>query len=230
VSSVLVSTAWLQRFVVAADVFCSWFDEFDPDSTTLAQVRDRLKAIATFRVVRNGNPPTRPSVRFFKPNQTWQRNQRKARRVALNGYRTGLLPNDDGLPYVLCSLAYDLCDFYEARGFYSSLALEDMSRVPGHLFLWNWDYTTLRINACMEALSHGSPESAVDPFTRLTIGGRQLRFVSWSRSSRTHATSDAESKVDASTLCGGQLAFHKHTNQQWTCYACDDCRRIIDTT
>ena len=27
-------------------------------------------------------------------------------------------------------LAYDLCDFYGACGFYSSLALKDMSRVP----------------------------------------------------------------------------------------------------
>ncbi len=32
----------------------------------------------------------------------------------------------------------------------------------------------------------------------------------------------------ARVLCGGRLAFHKHTQQQWSCYACEECRCLVD--
>lgn len=166
---------------------------------------------------------------MFKPNQDWQRNQRKAARLSISGYRTGLLPNDDGTASVLCSLAYDLCDFYEVCDFYVRLSNADHSHIAGNLYHWDWEYTNLRVNACIKALT-GRASARLDPFERLMIRGLRVRFVGWPRSSKTHATVDPEEVRGPSTLCGGRLAFHKYTQQQWTCYPCIYCRRIVDGT
>ena len=167
---------------------------------------------------------------MLKPNESWQRNQRKATRLPINGYRTGLLPNDDQTASVLCPLAYDLCDFYEVCHFYLRLSDAETSHIAGYLYHRDWEYTSLRISACVKALTGKALGTRLDPFEKLKIRGRQIRFVGWSRSSRTHATEDSEEVRGPSTLCGGRLAFHKHTQQQWSCYACLHCRRIVDGT
>ena len=103
-----------------------------------------------------------------------------------------------------------------------------MERNDHHAYLKyvSWGYTNLRIRAAVDALR---ARSAIgDPFERRVVRGRAVRFVSWRTSSSTHASEDADDVRGASTLCGGRLAFHKHTQQQWSCYACDQCRCAVD--
>ena len=226
-SRVLVSTEWLQHLIGAAEAFCSWFDDFDPEQCSTEDVRTALSAIAGLEPLRR--TPKRPDARMSKPSERWQRNQRKAVRLSINGYRTPFLPNDDGTASVLCSLAYDLCDLYEICQSYVELS-KDAVRLPRLVLLSDWEYMALRMKACGEALAR-APHNKVDPFQRLKIRGRLIRFVGWSRTfTLTHATEDGELTRGASTLCGGRLAFHKHTQQQWTCYACPDCRHAVDGT
>lgn len=195
----------------------------------MSEVCAALSHIVSFRI-RGGSTPPRPTIRLFKPNETWQRNQRKAARLAVNGYRTALLPNSDGTASVLCSLSYDLCDFYELCQWCFEPPDLDISRVPDRLSYVDWDYATLRVEACISALRRASVKTKLDPFSRLKVRGRNVRFVGWPTSSRTHLTEDSEEVRGASTLCGGRLAFHKHTQQQWTCYPCAHCRRVIVRT
>ncbi len=219
----LISTDSLTQFLRNASAFCTWMEEFDPETCQPHEIADALSGLAESYVGRSPKIE-RSEFRPFKPNEEWQRNQRKAARLPLNGYRTGLLPNDDGMAYVLCSLAYDLCDFYE------QLKNLRTDRAAKYLKAVGWNYTCLRIRAAREALLAYTPQSAVDPFRRLELRGRRIRFVSWRTSSSTHASESREDERGATTLCGGKQAFHRHTHQQWTCYYCHNCRRVLDST
>ena len=216
----LISADSLRRFLDDASAFCTWMEGFDPTTCQPQEIAAALDGLTEATLGRN-HRAERPEFRRFKPNEEWQRNQRKAARLSINGYRTGLLPNDDGMAYVLCSLAYDLCDFYE------QLRNINVDRAAKYLEGVGWDYTRLRIRACREMLLSDT-HPLVDPFQRLTLRGRRLRFVSWRTSSSTHASESPENVRGATTLCGGKQAFHRHTHQQWTCYYCRNCRRVLN--
>lgn len=217
----LISTDSLAHFLRTASAFCTWMEEFDPKTCQPREIANVLSGLAESTVGRSARIQ-RPEFRIFKPNEEWQRNQRKAARLPFNGYRTGLLPNGDGMAYVLCSLAYDLCDFYE------QLKNLNVDRPAKYLEWVGWDYTCLRIRAAREALLSYTPQPTIDPFQRLELRGRRIRFVSWRTSSSTHASGTRENERGATTLCGGKQAFHRHTHQQWTCYFCRNCRRVLD--
>jgi hypothetical protein len=195
-------------------------ETFDPDTCSLIQVADAIHDLAELSLTGLGEPTERPRFRPFKPNEEWQRNRRKAARLPIDGYRTNMLANDDGSPFTLCSLAYDLCDFYELI---SNVKMERLARYLGARF---WPHMQLRIQACEKALCRDF-ETKVDPFARIEIRGRSLRFVSWRASAWTHASEDAETERGATTLCGGEKAYHRHTQQQWTCYWYADCDRAL---
>lgn len=217
-----VSADALQQFLAIAQDYRNWLDTVDPDSCSPAAVADALKDLSANDLVTFKPGAQRPRYRVFKPNAEWQRNQRKMARLPMNGYRTGFLPNDDASPFTLCSLAYDLCDFYE------QLSRINLDKPLEYLDYTNWSYTRVRIYACRDALLREAPGLNIDPFQRLDLKGRQVRFVTWSASSETHLTEDAEAVRGASTLCGGRLAYHRHTHQQWTCYWCAKCRALLD--
>jgi hypothetical protein len=222
-----VPEQWLRKFVPAATSFRNWLDEFDPLACGPSDVIGALQLIANFDLPSAKDRIKRPRLRFFRPNQKWQINQRKASRLFMNGYRTGNLPNDDGTKSVLCSLAYDLCDFYEVCELVMREFEADPSRLARLSLFDNWNYIMLRIDACVAAVCVGAPPDE-DPFQLLPIYANRVRFVSWRTSSLTHATEDPVDARGATTLCEGRFAYHKHTQQQWTCYACRECRRYVD--
>jgi hypothetical protein len=209
-------------FPQAARLFLRWFEEFDPENTDRRAVSDALGPLAELADFTCGNGNEPPTYRIWKPNVAWQRNQRKAMRLPLNGYRTPLLPNDDGLAQTGCSLAYDLCDFYETLEHVNEL------RVTDYLAYVGWGYMQARIRAARSMLLSNEVNDLIDPFTRVRVRGTDVRFVSWRTSSSTHATRDDLDVDGPTTLCGGEGAYHKHTHQQWTCYACRGCRDILN--
>ena len=78
-------------------------DTFDPDSCELSEAADALRNLGSVSSAGFGKPQ-RPRYRLFKPNEEWQRNLRKVARLRIDGYRSDTLPNDDGVPYTLCSV------------------------------------------------------------------------------------------------------------------------------
>jgi hypothetical protein len=206
-------------FISAGSVFTEWMDTFDPDSCELSEAADALRNLGSVSSAGFGKPQ-RPRYRLFKPNEEWQRNLRKVARLRIGGHRSGTLPNDDGVPYTLCSVAYDLCDVYEL------IVKLDTDHLAQDLAQRAWPYMQHRIRSCEKALRH-SDDSVADPFERLLIRGKMIRFVTWRSSAWTHASEDPETIRGATTLCGGREAYHRHTHQQWSCYWCDSCYRIL---
>jgi len=218
---VAISVETLRSFELAAVDFSTWVDQFDADHCTLLEVRSALGGLLGHFPQSFTSKVVRPSIRIFKPNEEWQRNQRKAARLPRNGYRSKTLPNDDGNGFTLSSLAYDIADFYELTTQFTT------SAGVRYLNYLCWPYVDLRVRACRTALETAT-DVTVDPFQRLSIRGRMIRFVSWSNNASTHASEDAENVKGASTLCGGTKAFHRHTQQQWSCYACARCRAALE--
>jgi hypothetical protein len=209
-------------FSSAAAKYCAWVENFDPERTTIDEVVSALGAIldqAPLPVLRQADRPH--GLRIFKPNERWQADRRKAARLPLDGYRTSFLPNDDGTADTQCSLAYDIADFYELL-----TAKSPDADLVNYLNYVSWGYANVRLRSARQALL--KPSAVPDPFTPREVGGRFLRFVSWRTSASSHASEDPPDVRGASTLCGGRLAFHKHTQQQWSCYPCSECRAIAD--
>jgi hypothetical protein len=210
----------MDEFVFAARTFRAWVDAFDPAGCNAGDVAVALEGVldkAPRTILDDASPPP---YRILKPSTTWQGIQRKVAVLPFNGYRTQLVPNRDETGDTQCALSYDIADVDEQL---ASLELNDRH---AYLHYVSWGYTNLRIRAAIEALR--APTGGLDPLERQLVKGRALRFVSWRTSSSTHASEDAEDVRGASTLCGGRLAFHKHTQQQWSCYACEHCRCIVD--
>lgn len=206
--------------VLAATEFPAWVDALEPEARTADDV-----AAALERLLDKGPRPllddvSPPPYRIWKPNSVWQQVQRKVAALPFNGYRTGLLANRDETADTQCALSYDVADVHE------QLANMGGNDHQAYLEYISWGYTNLRIRAAVEALR--ARTLIADPFERRFVKGRALRFVTWRTSSSTHASEDSEDIRGASTLCGGRLAFHKHTQQQWTCFACAECRCIAD--
>jgi hypothetical protein len=213
----------VETFIAATVEFRHWLETFDPEKATREQVAAVLERIvdqAPFDVCCRTSRPEHP-IRKFKPTARWQADRRKAARLPLDGYRTKLLPNDDATLDTQCSLAYDLADFWEVL--WAGTPTEFVAEYFDYV---SWGYVNLRMRAAREALL--APADVPDPFAPREIGGRWLRFVSWPNNALSHASEDLVDVRGASTLCGGRLAFHKHTQQQWSCYACTDCRALAD--
>jgi len=214
----------VKSFVSAAAAFRGWIGAFNPAECTGDEVVEALE------LVLDRAPPDRrkreapPPYRIYKPNREWQGVQRQVAALPFNGYLTRLIPNHDGTADVFCALSYDLADINEQLAFFAEAdRADDFERYLDYV---SWGYTNLRIRAAVHALR--ARAFIVDPFKPRRINARNLRFVTWRPSSRTHASEDAAAVRGASTLCGGRLAFHKHTQQQWTCYACEECRCLAD--
>lgn len=217
----LISTDAAVALLSAGHGFCDWLERFDPETCSTAEVAEALRPLTELSITGLGeNPTERPRFRPFKPNEEWQRHRRKAARLSIDGYRTEMLPNDDGIPFTGCSLAYDLCDFYE---FISNLKADRLAKLLGDR---SWPYVQLRIKAAEQALRR-KDDAEIDPFARINIRGRSVRFVSWRTSAWTHASESPEDERSATTLCGGKEAYHQHTHQQWTCFWCGDCLRAL---
>jgi hypothetical protein len=205
-------------FSETARAFNSWAEGFDAQKETIASVTARLDAIS-FEWAYDGTELK--GLRIFKPSERWQTIRRRAAEWYVDGYTTDLLPNDDGTQRTACSFAYDIADFDELLRH----APDDESDHGRYLAYVGWGYALGRIAACKTAL-RGTAEirgKRIDPFRRITVLGKNVRFVSWRTSSSSHVSEDSEEVRGASTLCGGEFAFHKHTQQQWSRYACTGC-------
>ena len=205
-------------FPETACAFTSWAEGFDAQRETIASVTARLEAIS-FEWGYGGAELR--GVRVFKPSERWQSVRRRVAEWYVDGYTTERLPNDDGTPRTACSLAYDIADFDELL----RNAPDDEADHGRYLAYVGWGYALQRIAAC-KAVLHGAAEISaerIDPFRRITVLGKNVRFVSWGTSSFSHVSEDSEEVRGASTLCGGELAFHKHTQQQWSRYPCTRC-------
>lgn len=206
------------RFSETARTFNSWAEEFDAARETVESVTARLDAIS-FEWGYGG--AALQGLRIFKPSERWQTVRRRVAEWSVDGYTTDRLPNDDGTPATACSVAYDVADFDELL----RNAPEDESHWGRYLGYVGWGYALQRIAACKNAL-RGTAEirgKRRDPFRRIAVFGKDVRFVSWRTSSATHVSEDSEEVRGATTLCGGHLAFHKHTQQQWSRYPCRLC-------
>jgi hypothetical protein len=215
-----VSDAGAIEFVLAAKEFRAWADAFEPEAGMAGDVAaalERLLDKAPRPLLDDASPPP---YRIWKPSPVWQGLQRKVAALPFNGYRTGLLPNHDQTVDTQCALSYDVADVHE------QLVNMGSNDPEAYLKFISWGYTNLRIRAAVNALRARTVNA--DPFERRLVQGRALRFVTWRTSSSTHASEDTEDVRAASTLCGGRLAFHKHTQQQWSCFACAECRCIAD--
>lgn len=208
-------------FLQAAEAFCTWAETFDPERTDAGDVHAALAGVVDRAppAVLSATEP--PQYRIFRPNETWQGIQRRVARLPFNGYGTARLPNDDRTPDTQCALSYDISDFHEML---SSRAPD--APLSKYLSYVSWGYANVRIHGAMDALN-AQPWIA-DPFELRPIKGRILRFVSWRTASHTHASEEPADVRGPGTLCGGKLAFHKHTQQQWSTFPCLRCRRIVD--
>ncbi|MEA2785223.1 MAG: hypothetical protein QOF71_1327 [Candidatus Eremiobacteraeota bacterium] len=210
----------MDDFDLAARGFRAWIDAFDPacgSADDVAAAFERVLDKAPRAILEDQSPPW---YRIWKPNAVWQDNQRKVAALPFNGYRTEFVPNHDETGDTKCALSYDVADVYE------QLESLELNERQAYLDYVSWGYTNLRIRAAVDAVRSGA--AIADPFERRLVKGRALRFVSWRSNSSTHASEDAEDIRGATTLCGGRLAFHKHTQQQWSCYACEECRCAAD--
>jgi hypothetical protein len=214
----------MDHFISAAAAFRAWVDAFDPEACTADDVARVLAALLDRAPLPNRAAASRPHAVILKPNPVWQGVQRNVATLPFNGYRTRLLPNDDATVDTQCALSYDVSDLHARLAYFEHGA--DHIDFTHYLDYVSWGYTNLRIRAAVDALE--MRRFIPDPFERRSIKGRALRFVSWRTSSSTHASEDPEDVRGAATLCGGRLAFHKHTQQQWSCYACEECRCLVD--
>jgi hypothetical protein len=214
-------TAGWHIFDAVAERFIEWVDRFNPSSATHSEVVDALDGILDKAMLKKS--PPRPGFRNFKPNTVWQEVRRRFSEWHVDGYFS-TLPNDDETPLTLCSLAYDIADFREDLEFL--LIQKERRKWLSYLA---WPYVNQRIREARDAvvrdMQHRKPP--VNPFQLLSTRGRRIRFATWRTSAITHATEDAEEVDGVTTLCGGVKAFHKHTQQQWSCYSCHRCRDIL---
>jgi hypothetical protein len=214
----------MDHFISAAAVFRAWVDAFDPEACTADDVARVLASLLDRAPLNNRADASRPHAVILKPNPVWQGVQRKVATLPFNGYRTRLLPNDDATVDTQCALSYDVSDLHARLEFFEHS--DNNADFGRYLDYVSWGYINLRIRAAVEALR--ARTFVCDPFERRSIKGRAVRFVGWRTDSRTHASEDPEDVRGAGTLCGGRLAFHKHTQQQWSCFACGECRCAVD--
>lgn len=210
-----------EDFIAAAREFGTWAGAFDAARETIESVVARLDSI--WHPCSDEAVP--PLTKRFKPNERWQDVRRRVAAWRVDGYRTPEIPNEDETAETVCSVAYDIADFDEIL--WNAPDSDDRAKY----FEWiRWPYTLLRIRACRDAVvaaGRSGEDAVMDPFKRLPIFGKAVRFVTWRTSSGTHASEDSEDVPGASTVCGGRLAFHKHTQQQWSCQACVDCYAML---
>ena len=207
-------------FSETAHAFNSWAEGFNAERETIESVTARLDTIS-FEWGYGGAELR--GLRIFKPNERWQAVRRRVAEWFVDGYTTDQLPNDDGTPGTACSVAYDIADFDELL----HNAPDDESGRGRYLAYVGWGYALQRIAACKTALRAEIRGTRSDPFRRISVLGKNVRFVSWRTSSASHVSEDSEEVRGASTLCGGELAFHKHTQQQWSRYPCTYCSAAL---